>query len=145
MPTEQYRRRFNEIFDTEPYGQNFGFTPVSMDERECVVRWTPPHQWWTDLDGSGTLVFGGSVGTVLHWAIWFAAMVVFDDDEAPMTLQEECRYYRPVMFDRSYLLTGTPRRRTRTTLWTSATLSSDDDGTVLAESSALSQIVRLGT
>jgi hypothetical protein len=58
-----------------------------------------------------------------------------------MTLQEDHRFFRPVSFDGTYLVTGTPNRRTRSTLWSSVTIVTESTAHTVTESTSVNQIV----
>jgi hypothetical protein len=70
-----------------------------------------------------------------------AALVVLADHEFPMTLQEDHRFFRPVGFDGTYLVKGTPNRRTRSTLWTWTTIVAESTGRTVADSTAVHQLI----
>jgi acyl-CoA thioesterase FadM len=72
-------------------------------------------------------------------------VVVLADNEFPMTLEEDHRFFRPVAFDETYLLTGTPDRRTRSTLWTTTTIVSESSGHTMAAATSVNQLVEQNT
>jgi acyl-CoA thioesterase FadM len=63
------------------------------------------------------------------------------DNEFLMTLQEDHRFLRPVTFDQTYIVTGTPTRRTRRTLWTATTIVAESSGETVADSTSVNQLV----
>jgi acyl-coenzyme A thioesterase PaaI-like protein len=71
----------------------------------------------------------------------FGAVVVLADDEFPMTLQEDHRFFRPVSFDETYLLAGTPDRRTRSTIWTTTTIVAESSGQTVAAATSVNQVI----
>jgi hypothetical protein len=97
---------------------------------------------FTYLPDAGDFVYGGAVGAALHCGTMIAAVVVLADDEFPMTLQEDHRFFGPVSFDGTYLVKGTSDRRTRTTLWTSTTIEAESTGQTVADSTAVNQLIK---
>ena len=119
----------------------FGFQAVEVTDEHAVVRWSPSREVFTYLPDAGDFVYGGAVGAALHAGLMFAAVVSLADNQFVMTLQEDHRFFRPVTFDGTYLVTGTPNRRTRSTLWTSTTIVAESTGNPVAESTSVNQIV----
>jgi acyl-coenzyme A thioesterase PaaI-like protein len=140
VPTKQWCSYFEDGFATNPVNVAHGLSPVSLNDDEAVLVWEPTVQQFNDA-GGGDFVFGGAVGVALHVGVMAAAMVVLADDEFPMTVQEEHRFYRPAKFGEAYVLTSRPVRRTRLMLWTSTVITAQGSGSVVSESSAVNQIV----
>jgi acyl-coenzyme A thioesterase PaaI-like protein len=119
-----------------------GFEAVGLTDDLGSLRWRPRREVFTYLPDAGDFVFGGGVGVALHCGIMAAASVVLADDEFLMTLQEEHRFIRPVSFEDTYLITGTPTRRTRRTLWTSTTIVSESSGQTVADATSVNQFIQ---
>jgi len=145
MPGERWGTWFWSAFDAtsgSDVNQAYGFGAVELTEEHGIVRWIPSREVFTYLPDAGDFVFGGGVGVALHCGIMAAASVVLTDDEFLMTLQEEHRFLRPVMFDETYLVTGTPDRRTRRTLWTSTTIVAESSGHLVADATSVNQFIQ---
>jgi acyl-coenzyme A thioesterase PaaI-like protein len=119
----------------------FGFEAVEITDDHAIVRWTPSREVFTYLPDAGDFVYGGAVGAALHCGTMLAALPVLADNEFPMTLQEDHRFFRPVSFDGTYLMTGAPNRRTRSALWTSTTIVAESTGHTVAESTSVNQVI----
>ena len=144
MPSQHWDTWFWTAFDAttgSDISKAFGFQAVEITDDRAIVRWSPSREVFTHLPDFGDFVFGGAVGTALHCGTMLASLPVLTDHEVPMTLQEDHRFFRPVSFDGTYLVTGTPNRRTRGTLWSSVTIVAESTGHTVAESTSVNQIV----
>lgn len=120
----------------------YGFQAAELTDDHAIVRWSPRREVFTHLPDAGDFVYGGAVGAALHCGTMIGAVVVLADDEFPMTLHEDHRFFRPASFGDTYLVTGTPDRRTRSILWTSTTIVAESTGHTVAESTSVNQLVR---
>jgi acyl-coenzyme A thioesterase PaaI-like protein len=141
MPTDQWRSFFMNAADGT-VSLAWVFEPLRIDGESAVGRWTPTAEQFSHVPDTGPFVFGPAIGAVLHTGIMQAAATVIEDGEFPMTVQEEHRFYRPIVFGTPHLLTSRASRRTRSTLWTASMITAEESGEVMAESSAVSQVVR---
>ena len=123
----------------------YGFQALELTENQATIRWAPSREVFVYLPDAGDYVYGGAVGAALHCGTMIGAVVVLADDEFPMTLQEDHRFFRPVMFDETYLVTGKPDRRTRNTLWTTTTIVTESSGHTVADSTAVNQLIEQNT
>lgn len=119
----------------------YGFQAVELTDDHASARWSPRREVITQLPDAGDFVWGGAVGAALQSGAMFGAVVVLADDEFPMTLQEDHRFFRPVSFDETYLLAGTPDRRTRSTIWTTTTIVAESSGQTVAAATSVNQVI----
>lgn len=144
MAGERWTRWFWTALDTasgSEVNKAYGFQAMEITDEHATLRWSPSREVFTHLPDAGDFVYGGAVGAALHCGTMIAAVVVLADNEFPMTLQEDHRFFRPVRFDHTYLVTGTPNRRTRTTLWTSTTIVAEATGQTVADSTSVNQLI----
>jgi acyl-coenzyme A thioesterase PaaI-like protein len=119
----------------------YGFQALELTDNHAMMRWTPSREVFTHLPDAGDFVWGGAVGAALHCGTMIGAVVVLADNEFPMTLQEDHRFFRPVAFGETYLVTGTPDRRTRNALWTTTTIVAESSGRTAANSTSVNQLI----
>jgi acyl-coenzyme A thioesterase PaaI-like protein len=119
----------------------YGFQAFELTDHHAIIRWSPSREVFTHLPDAGDFVYGGAVGAALHCGTMIGAVVMLADDEFPMTLQENHRFFRPVTFDETYLVTGKPDRRTRSTLWTTTTIVAESSGHTVADSTSVNQLI----
>ncbi len=138
MPTPHWKSVFDDV---KTVGNEllsaYETTPVTLDDDESRIRWSPTRQPFNYVPEAGDFVYGAVVGAVLHSGIMFAAMMVLGDSEWPLTVQEEHRFFHPVQFDDTYHVVCRPDRRTRTP----TSILREGNGNEFARSSAVSQIV----
>lgn len=144
MPGDRWSGWFWTAFDPTSQFEikrAYGLEAVELTDDHAVVRWTPEREIFTHSAEAGDFVWGGAVGAALHVGTMLGAVVVMADSEFPMTLQEDHRFLRPATFGETYLVTGAPSRRTRTTLWATTTIVAETSGHLIADSTSISQMV----
>ena len=144
MPGDRWSEWFWTAFDPASsfeIKRAYGMAAVELGDEHATVRWSPEREIFTYSPSAGDFVWGGAVGAALHVGTMLGAVVVMSDNEFPMTLQEDHRFLRPVMFGPTYLVTGKPTRRTRSTLWTTTTIVDESSGQTVADSTSVNQLV----
>ena len=144
MPGDRWSDWFWTAFDPASrfeIKRAYGLAAVELTDEHAIVRWAPEREIFTHTPDAGDFVWGGAVGAALHVGTMLGAVVVLSDNEFPMTLQEDHRFLRPAMFGETYLVTGKPTRRTRTTLWTTTTIVAESSGQTMADSTSVNQLV----
>ena len=144
MPGDRWSEWFWTAIDStsgSEVGKAYRFDALELTDERAVVRWSPAREVFSYLPDAGNFVWGGAVGAVLHSGTMFGAVVVLSDNEFLMTLQEDHRFVRPVRFDQTYLVTGKPTRRTRSTLWTTTTIVAESSGQTVADSTSVNQLI----
>lgn len=144
MPGARWSEWFWTAIDStsgSAVSQGYGFEALELTDERAAVRWSPAREVFTYLPDAGNFVWGGAVGAVLHAGTMFGAVVVLSDNEFLMTLQEDHRFLRPVTFDETYVVTGKPTRRTRSTLWTTTAIVAESSGQTVADSTSVNQLL----
>ena len=144
MPGDRWSDWFWTAFDSASrfeIKRAYGLAAAELNDEHAIVRWSPERENFTYTPDAGDFVWGGAVGAALHVGTMLGAVVVMSDNEFPMTLQEDQRFWRPVMFGQTYLVTGKPTRRTRSTLWTTTTIEAESSGQTVADATSVNQLI----
>jgi hypothetical protein len=103
---------------------------------------------WLAIDGppGSGLLFDPVSGTDVNMADGFEAVGLTDEFGSvrwrPRRDVFTYRFIRPVVFEDTYLITGTPTRRTRRTLGTSTTIVSESSGHTVADATSVNQFIQ---